>query len=222
MARSYVMRARQQSAAATRTRIVQAAHDLLDRPDGGRLTVQEVAAEAGVSRATIYNALGSRRELLSSVFVDQGRRIGFDSVLRALDLPDPAAAVLAVVRESCRAWAVMPGAIRRTLALAQLDQEVGELVAGYEADRRGRLTRLARRAKRAGVVPPAVSAREAATTLHLVTGFVTFDQLLLDHSAAGATAHLIRLTKRSLLEVSHSGGADAALPTMDPDSRRPT
>jgi AcrR family transcriptional regulator len=35
---------------------VEAAHSLLDRGDGTQLTLQEVAAAAGVTRATIYKS----------------------------------------------------------------------------------------------------------------------------------------------------------------------
>lgn len=200
MARRYDMRARSRAAAATRTRIIEAAHRLLGRPDGGVLALHEVAAEAGVSRATIYQSVGVRRQLLAAVLEDQGRLIGYHQVLAAMQLPDAGEALVATVKESCRAYGVLPEAIRRTLALAVIDSEIGELVATYERYRRGEMGRLARRAHRAGKLKAGVSGPEAGATLALLSGFPAFDQLRLAYGAARATGHLVRLTKTLLAE----------------------
>ena len=144
------MRTRARAAAATRAGILEAAHRLLNQRDSTTLTLQEVAAAAGVSRATIYKSVGSRVRLLAAVFEDQGRLIGFDRVLAAMEEANPARAVVTTIRESCRAWSVMPDAIRKTLALAALDEEIGQLVRNYERHRRARLAALARRVCGAG------------------------------------------------------------------------
>lgn len=198
MARRYDMRRRGSEAADTRARIIAAAHRLLNQQDGTALTLQEVADAAGVSRATVYNSVGARRDLLAAVFEDQGRLIGFDRVLAATKLDDPAQAILATVREGCRAWSVMPDAIRKTLALAVTDPEIGELVRQYERYRRGEMSALGRRALRAGVIREPRNAKYAAATLALVTSFQTFDQLRTEHSTAAATKHLLRIATTSL------------------------
>lgn len=198
MPRSYDMRKRGRAAADTHARIIEAAHRLLNQRDGGALALQEVADAAGVSRATIYKSVGSRRDLLAAVFEDQGRLLGFDRVLAAMRFEDPARAIVATVRESCRAWAVMPDAIRKTLALAVIDAEVGELVQQYERYRRAELAGLARRASLGVVLRARLRVSEAAATLALLTSFPAFDQLRLEHDAATATGHLVRMTKASL------------------------
>jgi AcrR family transcriptional regulator len=197
MGRSYDMRQRSRTAAETRAGIIAAAHRLLGRRDG-TLTLQEVAAAAGVSRATIYKSVGSRVALLAAVFEDQGRLVGYDKVLVAMRLPDPARAVVATVRESCRAWAVMPEAIRKTLALSVLDEEAGPLVERYERYRRAELAGLARRAHRARVLGAGVSAGDAATALALLTGFPAYDQLRLTHNPRQATRQLVQMATASL------------------------
>lgn len=196
--RAYDMQSRREAASATRRRIVDAAHGLLARPDSGALELVEVARAAGVSRATIYNSIGSRADLLAAVFVDQGRVIGFERVLGAMALEDPARALVATVRESCRAWSVEPDAIRRTLALAVIDPEVGRLVDRYEGDRRERMAALARRARRAGVTAPALSARDVTATLTLLTSFQAFDHHLVDGDAEAATRRLTGTARRAL------------------------
>jgi AcrR family transcriptional regulator len=198
MKRSYDMRARASAAAATRASIVDAAHRLLNQRDSTALTLQEVAAAAGVSRATIYKSVGSRVRLLAAVFEDQGRLIGFDRVLAAIEMDDPAAAVVATVRESCRAWAVIPDAIRKTLALAVLDPEIGQLVRSYERHRRARLAVLARRVCRTGVTGTRPRVRDAAATLVILTSFTSFDQLRLEHDTRRCTDLLVRMASAFL------------------------
>ena len=198
MVRSYDMRRRSLSAEATRQGIIDAAHRLLNRPDGGSLALQEIAEAAGVSRATIYNRIGSRRALLTAVFEDQGRLIEFDRVLRAMQLDDPSQAVLATVRESCRAWSIMPVAIRRTLALAVMDAEVGELVETFERYRRVEVRGLVERASSSGAIREGIDVGTATGTLGLLTSFPAFDHLRLEHSVADATRLLVRMTAASL------------------------
>ena len=186
------------AAAGTRATILEAAHGLLDRREGGTLTLLEVAAAAGVSRATIYKSVGSRRALLAALFEDQGRRMSFDRVLAAARIEDPARAVIATVRECCRAWAVIPLAVRRTLALAVLDDEIGALVARYEGYRRREMGALARRAHAARVTRPGLGAIQVTVALCLLTAFTTFDPLLLEHGARAASRHLVAIVRAAL------------------------
>jgi AcrR family transcriptional regulator len=184
------MRRRAEAAAGTRKRILEAAHSLLNRSDGTALTLQEVAAAAGVTRATIYKSVGSRAELLAAVFEDQGRLIGYERVRAASALPDAAEALVETVRESSRAWSRMPEAIRKTLALGVIDAEVGEVVARYEGYRRAEMQELARRAYEAGVLGEGVTAKHAAAVLSLLTSFSAFDVLRREGGVRAATEHL--------------------------------
>lgn len=187
------MRARAESAARTRVAILAGAHRLLSQRDATALTLQQVAAAAGVSRATIYKRIGTRVDLLRAVFEDQGRLIGFERVLAAMRLPDPAAAVVSTIRESCRAWSVMPDAIRKTLALAALDPQIAKLVRGYERRRRARLAELAKR-----LPPSGASGGDSASTLALLTSFPVYDQLRFDHDHRWTTDVLVRTATASL------------------------
>ena len=156
MPRPYDMRRRAAAAEDTRRRIIDAAHRLLADQNGGRLRVHEVARAAGVSRATLYNRVGPRRSLLAAVFRDQGRLIGYGRVQEAMADRDAVRALDATVRESCRAWSVIRVAIRRTLALAALDREVGRLVGRYEASRWAGLSGLVSRLGEQGALAPGI------------------------------------------------------------------
>lgn len=198
MARSYDMRTRDRAARATHEKILAAAHELLDRADGGGLSLAEVANAAGVSRATIYNRFESRRGLLAAVFEDQGRRINYDRVLEAMEREDPVEAVKETVRESVRAWEVMPGALRRTLALAAVDGEVEQLIAKYERYRLAEVRRLVERVAEAGVLGKGVHVDQAASSLALHTSFQAYDYLRLDLDAERTAEHLVQMATASL------------------------
>jgi len=205
MPRRYQMRVRAASAAATRARILEAAHRLLARPGGGALALHEVAEAAGVTRATIYKSLGGRPALLAAVFEDQGRLIGFERVRGAMQRPDPMEAVVATVRECCRAWGVMPEALRRTLALAALDPEIGAAVERYERYRQAEMGAVARRAWRAGHRARGVRGKDAAAAFAVITSFSAFDQLRLTHGIAAATSHLVRVARTMFGESTSEG-----------------
>lgn len=206
MNRTYDMRNRLEAAEKRRAGIVAAAHELLDRPEGAQLTVQEVADAAGVSRATVYNRVGSRPELLQAVLVDQGRLIGFDRVLAAMALEEPRRRVVETVRESCRAWGTRPNEIRNTLALAATDREVRRFVQRYELDRRRRLADLVDSVLDATGRERAVYGAAAQAALTLVTSFPAYDHLTLDASHEAAMEQLTGI----------------ALSSFGMDPRRPT
>jgi hypothetical protein len=92
----------------------------------------------------------------------------------------------------------MPDAIRKTLALAVQDAEVGELVARYEAYRREEMAALARRAHRSGVLGAGVSAAQAATMLVLLTSFAAYDVLRSSVGEGAAVRHLVRSARAVL------------------------
>lgn len=206
MNRTYDMRNRLEAVEERRAAIIAAAHELLDRPEGARLTVQEVADAAGVSRATVYNRVGARPELLQAVLVDQGRLIGFDRVLAAMALEGPQRRVVETVRESCRAWGTRPNEIRNTLALAATDPEVRGFVHRYELDRRRRVAALVDSVLDATGLERAVNGAAARAALTLVTSFPAYDHLTMDASHEAVTEQLTGMALASF-------GMDPAQPT---------
>jgi AcrR family transcriptional regulator len=67
MSRPYTMRARAESAAATRARILEAATAAMRRQFRPEVRLDAVAAEAGVSVQTVLRIFGSKRQLLDEV-----------------------------------------------------------------------------------------------------------------------------------------------------------
>jgi AcrR family transcriptional regulator len=75
-ARTYTSPLRAEQAEATRARIVQAAVDVLAEGDAGDLSMNDVAARAGVSVRTVYRSFATKDELLDGVIDWINARIG--------------------------------------------------------------------------------------------------------------------------------------------------
>jgi AcrR family transcriptional regulator len=192
------MRRRRESAERTRGAIIDAAHRLLRDPAGGALSLDEVARTAGITRATLYNHFGSRRVLLTAVFEDQGRVIGYDRVHAAQQLPDPREALTSVLREIARAWSSDRVALRRSIAIAVGDAEASALVARYEGYRRQEIGLFALRLHDAGVIDRSVPAGEVAIRMGALTSFHFFDVLAHTDSIESATARFSSVVNAAL------------------------
>lgn len=66
--RSYDNSGRREAAAATRTRILDAATEILLSGGYAEMTVARLAAVAGVSPQTVYNAIGGKAEVVKAVY----------------------------------------------------------------------------------------------------------------------------------------------------------
>lgn len=65
--RGYVSPLREEAARATRSAVLRAAHELFVERGYGATTVDEIAARAGVSKPTVFAAVGSKSTLLKQV-----------------------------------------------------------------------------------------------------------------------------------------------------------
>jgi AcrR family transcriptional regulator len=108
--RVYRMRARQQAVEETRERILEAAYRLWLAQPFDEVTVEAVAAAAGVSRQTVHRQFGSKDELLIAVTEWRGPR---EEVLREVAPGD----VEAAVRRAVERNEEMGDAVVRMLAL---------------------------------------------------------------------------------------------------------
>jgi AcrR family transcriptional regulator len=72
--RPYVMKARAEKAAATRERIVRSAADLVVERTLDGLTLEAIAAHAGVTARTILRAFGGKEQVFAAAIKFEGRR----------------------------------------------------------------------------------------------------------------------------------------------------
>src|ERR1700693_6215130 len=100
--RKYALKARAETQAETRRRIVEATSELHDEGGPARATVAGIARRAGVQRLTVYNHFPNERELFAACS---------DHWLAQHPPPDPAAA-LALANPAERLRAVLAGLSR--------------------------------------------------------------------------------------------------------------
>lgn len=103
MPRTYTPRARAQSTADTRARILEAAQRLL--PDEATVPVDTIAATAGVSVQTLYTHFGSKRGLLLAVIDAAQRRAGtYADFERVWQSPDGETALRRMLEATFHIW----------------------------------------------------------------------------------------------------------------------
>ena len=204
--RPYNLGKRREPVEAARRQVLDAARHLLGGTAGyTAFTVEAVAREADVARATVYYQFGSKTGLLEALcdyLADLGGMSGLDE---AFTEPDPRQALHRLVASFGRFWAADRPAMRRLRALAQLDPDVGAVITARDQRRRDGLAVLTGRlAGRAGG-PLAALAADAARLDHVVrvltvlTSFETFDGLAgPDQHITTAVPDVLRLTEAAL------------------------
>jgi AcrR family transcriptional regulator len=176
------MRARAESAAETRRRVIEGARAAIMDGLTPSLSMADVAARTGVARSTLYDTFGSRGGLVGAVMVDVSLRAGFERVLELFNLSDAAEGM----RQALPAGVQVIGSdyelLKRVRLLAQLDPEVMAALEVSAQQRAGGMRYQAGRLAEQGRLRPGVTVDEAATLLWVLTDFGTYDGL---HSTWG-------------------------------------
>lgn len=187
--RAYEQRLRASSAAATRTRILDALYDRIRTEPAKPVSVDEIAQLAGVARSTIYTVFGSRPGLFDAAAMELIERGGFQRLVEATDLPDVRQALREAITAGVEIFSVDPDVFRALHAMEKLDADaVGGAIARIEARRSAGMTRMARRLKRAGELRDGMSVAHAAHVIWIAASFEAFDLL---HSGRGLPADQI-------------------------------
>src|SRR5712691_1387025 len=134
-ARAYRPRTRRQATSETRERIVAAVRDLLEQGTFHEATVEEVAARAGVARATLYQHFGSRLGLVDAICETFGRSSELKALKHSAELPDRARALDETVVNSVRFWARHEAVLLPLYGVAAVDPAAGRLVERQRDDR---------------------------------------------------------------------------------------
>ncbi|MGO4735628.1 TetR/AcrR family transcriptional regulator [Bosea sp. 2KB_26] len=133
--RRYASAKREAKTAETRERLLAAAAALLREPGGKTLSLEAVAAAAGVTRLTVYNQFGSRRGLLEATFDTLAAAGGIADLAGAMAIPDPREALSALVAVFCGFWSSDDGLVG-LFAAAAGDAELAESLAERNERRR--------------------------------------------------------------------------------------
>lgn len=162
------------------------------------LSLEQVAADAGITRVTIYRQFGSKLGLLAAAADDLAERGEVvPRVAEALAAADPVVAFRSLVAELCRFWSTDPELFRRLVGLAAVDPGAGRVIADRESWRHRQVGTAVRRLAAAGRVRRPYRADRASALVTAVTSFPACDQV--------ATA-----TRRR-----HAGLAELLLPMLD-------
>src|SRR5262245_22963206 len=173
--RQYRLGQRQASVEQTRARIIAAARNLLATPDDfSGFTIDDVAAQAGVARMTVFNQFGSKRGLLEALFDDLAARGLVNRIHPVFMEPDPYKALDALVAAFGGFWTSDRLVIRRIRGLASIDPDFESAVRARDDRRReGLRTILHRFPKKRHKA----ELDEVVAILHTLTSFETFDNL---------------------------------------------
>ncbi|HKV80622.1 MAG TPA: TetR/AcrR family transcriptional regulator [Candidatus Sulfotelmatobacter sp.] len=198
--RPYNMEKRHAVASETRTRILEAARQLLATESETDLSMEAIARRADVSRLTLYYQFNSRTGLLEALYDYLANRGNMRRIPEVFREPDPPAAIDKLVSIFVGFWASDPVALRRLRAMTVLDPEIAK----------GMRARDARRAHIAGEILKRVATEgkkrfteqqltTATTVVSMLTGFATYDALAsAGHSQKETIAIIARMARCAL------------------------
>jgi AcrR family transcriptional regulator len=198
--RSYNQKARAESAAETRRRVIEVTRDLLTRSPLESVSLPAIAAEAGVARSTVYTIFGSREGLMVAVAEDLLERGGFARIGQALRGPDVVRAFEVSMDVAMELYSQEHEVSWALLSLAAVDRDASSAAARLNFGRRDGMRKIAQRMHDQGVLRDDVTVDEAADVLWLITSFETFGQLYRDRSLTPQQVgeRLMAVTRRTL------------------------
>src|SRR3954453_15817279 len=186
MARAYEQKARAESAAETRQRILDGVYACLRAKPSTPPSVGEIARRAGVARSTVYLIFGSRAGLFDAFTEELWQRSGMPNLREAVNVPDAREGVRGGIRTGVDIFAADRDVFNALFAMTKLDPDaVGGAVERIEARRAEGMAWASRRLARQKQLRPGVSASSAARVLWLVASFDAFDLL---HTGRGLSA----------------------------------
>ena len=199
--RRYEQRARAEAAEETRRRILDAVYRRLREAPAQPLSVDAVAADAGVARSTVYVIFGSRAGLFEAFADYFFARAEIARLSAAFDLPGARDVMRAATRASCEFYAAERDVSAAIYSTALLDPEATGGLTRQLEDRRVRSMRLAvRRLRDEGELRPELSMKAAVDMWFVTASFDAFDQLYTGRglSAARTADLLVEMTERLL------------------------
>ena len=110
-------------------------------------SIDAVAREAGVTRATVYNQFESKQGLLTAVFDSIAREGGLFDLPQVMSESDPNKALRRVVAIFTKFWSMHAQAMPKFGAFSQLDEEIGAVLNERSERRRTLLAAIVARMK---------------------------------------------------------------------------
>jgi AcrR family transcriptional regulator len=155
-------------------RVLEAAERLIRNGAFHTASMEELAAEAGVSRATVFNRFGSKLGVLQALFVRAMEGPEMQAIERALEAEDPIASLEGAIAAGCEIWDAQGYVHEQLQAVAVLEPEASALIDAQREQQREELRALVRRLARATLLRPGLSEPRAVATLHMLTSLESF------------------------------------------------
>ncbi len=204
MRKIYTSEARSLSSAETRQRIAQAAWALL-ASSPARFNMDALATAAQVSRATLFNAFGSKAQALAAAFQVFSESQGMDDLSAELAARTPQLATRRFAFAFVGFYAQHMSVLARVRAHAALDAAMAEVVAMREQRREAGLAHLLQRHAQAATISLSrQSERETTTCLAAMCSFETVRPLIQKHGAAKAKTLLANMLQHHIDGVLHT------------------
>ena len=198
--RSYQQKARAESAAETRRRIIEVTRELLARAPLENVSLPEIAA-----RRRSRDRLSTRSSGRARGSWSRSRRIllergGFARIGQALRGPDVVRAFETSMDVAMELYSQEDAVGQALLSLAAVDRDASSAAARLNFGRRDGMRRLAERMRDQGVLRDDVTVDEAADVLWVITSFETFAQLYRGRSLTPQQVgeRLMAITRRTL------------------------
>jgi AcrR family transcriptional regulator len=201
MNRTYLAKARKDQALQTQDKLAEATWGLLATlPDPRDLSVDAVAAAAGVSRATVFNAHGNKAGLLMAAFAHFARSQAMDDMSDVVHHNNLNAATQRFCAAFVRLYAAHGAQLARLRAYAALDPAIGAVVQARDLRRRQGLTVLLQRhAAQATCHLSACAEQRTVSVLAAVLGFDAVMSLIAQHGERIAS-RLIQQTIQAIID----------------------
>jgi AcrR family transcriptional regulator len=181
--RTYRLGRRQDSAAVTRRRILDVATELMTASGFHPVAIDEIAAQAGTSRPTVYRHFGSKIRLFEAVAWNDLSAAGIARLDAARQLGDPLDALREFLRANCRMFAEMGSQLSAALDVARHEPDIAQILeVTYYGRRIESLEHLAGRLVDAGHVRPEWTNDQVVDALVILTNVETFESLNLHRS----------------------------------------
>jgi AcrR family transcriptional regulator len=168
---------RRRTSAKSVERVLDAAERLIGEGQFHTATVEALAEQAGISRATVFNRFGSKLGVLEALVERCFAGPEMQAIKEALELEDPVAALEAVIEPSCAIWEARGFIVEQLNAIVVLEPGAAALIDEIEADQRSDLQGLTRRLARAERLRLGLGEARAAATLHMLTSLESFLRL---------------------------------------------
>ncbi len=197
--RPYRLGQREATREATRSRIIEAAGELLASAGFTSFTIEAVARAADVSPMTVYNQFASKAGLLEAVFDRVAQQGQVQRLAEAASEPDADQGLARFVHACCALWASNRIVQRRLVGLAAIDLDFEATLQAREQRRAGAARAVLSRMPGPDGRPKPRQLDTAVDWLMALTSFATVDALAGPHGDPVASATLVETLVRCAL-----------------------